>query len=70
MPQELEITLNGETCSLLTPVTLHEMIRNLGLDEDAVAIERNREIVQRPHWKSTVLQTGDTVEIVHFIGGG
>ena len=44
MPQELEITLNGETCSLLTPVTLHEMIRNLGLDEDAVAIERNREL--------------------------
>jgi len=35
-----------------------------------VAVELNRDIVQRDKWASTSLNSGDRLEIVHFVGGG
>ena len=64
------ITLNGERRSLPSPISLGGLLDQLGLDFDAVAIERNREIVRRPHWPTTRLESGDRVEVVHFVGGG
>lgn len=66
----MEITLNGEVCSLPSSITVREMLRNLDLDEGAVAVERNRQIVRREQWNGTVLRAGDRIEIVHFVGGG
>ena len=37
---------------------------------DRVAVELNREIVQRAQWTATTLNDGDKLEIVHFVGGG
>jgi thiamine biosynthesis protein ThiS len=42
----------------------------LGLDARTVVVELNRQIVRRPHLGDTALATGDTVELVHFVGGG
>ncbi len=64
------ITLNGEPCSLASPASIGDLIQRLGLDEDAVAVERNREIVARSVWPETVLLSGDTIEVVQFVGGG
>lgn len=49
---------------------LQDLIDNLGLVGDRVAIEHNRVIVARAEWPSTPLQDGDRLEIVHFVGGG
>ena len=64
------VTLNGEPFSCASPFSVGDLIRRLGLDEDAVAVERNREIVSRSVWSETVLLAGDTIEVVHFVGGG
>jgi thiamine biosynthesis protein ThiS len=37
---------------------------------DRVAVELNREIVPRTLWAETQLHEGDSLEIVHFVGGG
>ena len=66
----MKFTLNGEVCSLPTGITIREMLRNLELDEGAVAIERNRQIVGREQWNGTVVRADDRIEIVHFVGGG
>ena len=42
----------------------------LGLDGRKVAVERNEAIVPRSAYDTTVLAAGDSLEIVHFIGGG
>ena len=42
----------------------------LGLDTRKVAVERNEEIVPRSLYADTWLVSGDSLEIVHFIGGG
>jgi len=42
----------------------------MGLDPGRVAIERNLEILSRPNWAKTTVQSGDRYEIVQFVGGG
>ena len=64
------IAVNGASRSVAGGTTIEALILDLDLDLDAVAIERNRDIVRRYDWRATVLAEGDTIEIVHFVGGG
>jgi sulfur carrier protein len=69
----LTLVLNGQprTFPKLSPsATLDFLVSELGLQSDRVAIEHNGEIVSRPNWKQTVLNAGDRLEVVHFVGGG
>ena len=70
MVDAVSIILNGERQTLLSPISVRGLVKQLGLDQDAVAIERNREIVRRLEWPGTQLRDGDAIEIVHFVGGG
>ncbi len=63
------ITLNGES-RRTTAETIAALVRELELDPTKVAVERNREIVPRSTLPEAPLQDGDTLEIVHFVGGG
>ena len=67
---ELEILVNGEPRRVPGPATAADLLRHLGLDARAVVVELNRQIVRRPHLGETVLADGDSVELVHFVGGG
>ena len=66
----MSITLNGEQRRVPTAASVRDLIRELGLDEDAVAVERNRAIVRKPSWAETMLRSGDRIEVVRFVGGG
>jgi len=66
----MQLTINGETRTLSPAATVSELIEQLGLKLDRVAIELNREIVPRDRWTETALRDGDRLEIVHFVGGG
>jgi thiamine biosynthesis protein ThiS len=65
-----EITVNGEARAAKPGNTVVDLLRELGLDSGRVAIERNLEILPRPQWPETVVQSGDRYEIVQFVGGG
>ena len=66
----MNIRLNGEPLALTAPCTLAELLVAQGLAERRVAVEVNGEIVPRGRHATHVLQAGDTVEIVHALGGG
>ena len=66
----MEITVNGEARQVPAPATLDDLLRHLGLDPRTVVVEHNRQIVRRPALRATTLAAGDTVELVHFVGGG
>jgi sulfur carrier protein len=66
----LQIQLNGENHELAETCTLEELVRELSLTPQRVAIELNRSVVRRDQWAQTTLNEGDRVEIVHFVGGG
>jgi len=66
----MEILLNGEKTVIPDKSTVQQLIEHLGLQGNRVAVEVNREIVRRVRWSEHVLQAGDQVEVVHFVGGG
>ena len=72
MPDNVAISvkINGEERALDQAVCLQELLVVLGLTKGKVAIERNLEIVPRSLYGKTMVEDGDRLEIVHFIGGG
>ncbi len=66
----MRLTINGEDKSFQEPLTVAQLLGEIGLDPAKVAVERNREIVPRSTYADTPLGEGDRLEIVHFIGGG
>jgi len=66
----IKIYLNGEEREVPDKLTLAELLDWLNLPADRVAVERNREIASRIGWDKTVIQSGDHLEVVHFVGGG
>lgn len=64
------LQLNGESREFPDGLTLAALVDHLGMKPDRVAVELNLEIVPRPKWQETQLNTGDKLEIVHFVGGG
>ena len=69
MTEQLSLTVNGEPRHA-APGTVADLVRSLDLDPAKVAVERNGEIVPRSTLATVALQTGDALEIVHFVGGG
>ena len=68
----LTLILNGQSrvFSLSESSNLEDLIQELGLKGDRVAIEYNGEIATRATWGNVALAQNDRLEIVHFVGGG
>jgi thiamine biosynthesis protein ThiS len=66
----LLITLNGEPYELDRPVSIDELLTKLSIDARRVAVEHNLTILKRKLFTDTVVQEGDRIEIVNFVGGG
>ena len=67
---DLRVVVNGDERRVPGPATVLDLLAHLGLDPRTVVVELNREIVGRPRLGETPLAEGDSVELVHFVGGG
>jgi thiamine biosynthesis protein ThiS len=67
---EIEIVINGEPRQVRPDATVTDLVAELGLTPERLAIEYNLAILSRSKWSSTTLEQGDRLEIVHFVGGG
>lgn len=66
----MQVSVNGENYDLPEAITVAELIERVGLGDQRIALEVNREIVPRGTYSETKLAEGDRVEIVRAIGGG
>lgn len=64
------ILLNGEQRQLKPAQMLGELIAELNLTQQAIAVAVNRQIVPRTQWAQRVLCADDKVDVVRAIGGG
>ena len=64
------MVVNGEPHAIPAGSTVADLLHQLALKPEHVAVERNREIVPRAALCDTVLAAGDALEIVTFVGGG
>jgi len=62
--------VNGEERFGEQGLTVSALLADLGLEEDRVAVELDREILRREAWATTEVENGSALEIVHFVGGG
>ena len=67
---QVQITLNGARFELDQPVSVADLLAKLDIDPRRVAVEHNLAILKRQRFPEVVVQEGDTVEIVNFVGGG
>ena len=65
-----KIQLNGDLYEINTGTNLNELLNKLKIQKNKVAIEVNGEIVEKDKYQNLILNKGDKVEIVNFIGGG
>ena len=66
----VQIQINGEPREFSEQIKLSDLIEELSLAPERVAIELNRHVVRRGEWPEIILADGDRIEIVHFVGGG
>lgn len=66
----MTVTINGERREIPDGLNVAALLEHLGMAENRVAIERNRDILPRARWHETQIEANDALEIVQFVGGG
>ena len=67
---KIKIIVNGKQMTVNLKYSLKNLIDKLKLPIKKVAIELNRQIVNKKRISKIILKPGDKIEIVNFIGGG
>ena len=63
------VKINGENV-VAAGMTIAEYLASANYDTKRIAVERNLEIVPKSKYAEVVLEAGDVVEVVNFVGGG
>jgi len=66
----MKLSLNGTQTEIGGNLTVAGLLRNLKIEPARVAIEVNLAIVKKCDYEKHLLNDGDRVEIVNFVGGG
>ncbi|WP_028550034.1 sulfur carrier protein ThiS [Paenibacillus sp. UNC451MF] len=66
----MKLTINGEVREVSDVANVADLLAAFKLEQKILVIELNREIIDRGEYASTALKEGDSLEIVHFVGGG
>ncbi|HEY3308377.1 MAG TPA: sulfur carrier protein ThiS [Desulfuromonadaceae bacterium] len=66
----MQVLLNGDTVDIRDKSTIAELLEQLQIGRERVAVEVNLEIVPKADYGKHALTAGDKIEIVHFVGGG
>lgn len=66
----MRITVNGDQMDVAGGCSVAGLLETLRIGRERVAVEANLEIVPKSQYDSRILAAGDSIEIVHFVGGG
>ncbi|MBI4832254.1 MAG: sulfur carrier protein ThiS [Candidatus Lindowbacteria bacterium] len=66
----MQIHLNGKPYDSAQGMTVAQLLKNLGIEGNRVAVELNLNILPKDEYASCTLKESDQVEVVHFVGGG
>lgn len=66
----MDIIFNGKSHEIQADITIQEFLDQLRLDCLQVVVEHNKAIIPRQRLAETILKTGDSLEVIHFVGGG
>ena len=67
---DIRVRLNGKERDVASGLTVRALLESLDLRPELVVVELNREILDRARYDEVAVREGDTLELVHFVGGG
>ena len=68
--KKIKIKVNGKFKSISDNYKILDLVKDLKIPLNKVAIELNQEIMDKKKISKIILKKNDKIEIVHFIGGG
>ena len=66
----MQITLNGRPHALAAPLSVRQLLEQLRIPLDLVAVQRNDDIVPRAAHDAVFVADGDRLEVITFSAGG
>lgn len=66
----ITIRLNGKSRETRDGHTVRSLLEELELRPGMVVVELNRVILDRDSYADAAVRAGDSIELVHFVGGG
>ena len=66
----MDIIVNGKAREIQDGICIQELLDQMQLDCMQVVVEHNKNIIPRQRLAETPLNNGDTLEVIHFVGGG
>lgn len=68
--ESISVHINGKDRDVPEGLTVFQLLEHLDLNPALVVVEWNREILDRVRYGEVSVQSGDVLELVHFVGGG
>lgn len=68
--ERIQVEINGESRKIPAGLTVEQLLEHLELHPRMVVVEHNGDILRRDGYHTAALAAGDTLELVHFVGGG
>ncbi len=68
--EKIRVQLNGRTREIAGGRSVLSLLESLDLRPGMVVVELNRDILERDGYDDVGVADGDTIELVHFVGGG
>ncbi len=66
----MQLIINGELKEYQEKLTVQQLLKKLNLSPERVVVELNRNIILPDKQVESELKSGDTIELVQFVGGG
>jgi thiamine biosynthesis protein ThiS len=66
----MKLTVNGKPRDAADEGSILDFLKAQNVNPMLIAVEHNGEIIRRERYGEVALHEGDTLEIVHMVGGG
>ena len=66
----MDIIVNGKAREIQDGICIQELLDQMQLDCMQLVVEHNKNIIPRQRLAETLLNNGDALEVIHFVGGG
>ena len=67
---QININVNNQSMSVISPISLSELIALKQLKDDGTAVAKNAAIINKSDWSTTYLSDNDTIDIFTLVAGG
>ncbi|MBI3802341.1 MAG: sulfur carrier protein ThiS [Nitrospirae bacterium] len=66
----MQVTVNGVRQEIPAETNILELLAQLNVQPERVAVEINLQVIHRQQYNRVPLKEGDQIEIIGFVGGG